>query len=105
MGVVETAIIHAQNIFLRFASDSGRLWDHSKCINSILGFSRFLDTLTLFGRFEILTPKIELKNRQTPLTAKNRKIDSSRPILGRFWHMGTQNAQKGISDQIQLTKR
>merc|ERR1711994_955754 len=34
--VVETPIIHAQNIFLRFASDSGR----------------FLDTLTPFRRFE-----------------------------------------------------
>ena len=40
-----------------------------------------------------------LKNR------KNRKIHFSRPILGRFWRMGTQKLHNEISDHFQLTRR
>ena len=72
------------NIFLSIRNDSLADSTPIKRVISKTRFSRFLDTLTLFGRFEISTPKIDLQNRQTPPYGKNRKIDFSRPIFSRF---------------------
>ena len=49
---VETSIIHPQTIPLRFALDSEGHWDNWKCINSVLGFSWFWNTLKLLWQCE-----------------------------------------------------
>ena len=50
--VLKTPFSRVPIIFLRFASDSPSNFGLKKCINSILEILRFLDTLTLFCRFE-----------------------------------------------------
>ena len=50
--VLKTAFSRVLIVFLRFASDSPSNFGLKKCRNSILEILRFLDTLTLFCRFE-----------------------------------------------------
>lgn len=95
-----------RNIFLRVRGCSLERSLHFNGVILKWCFPWFLVILTLFGWFEISTPKIDIFQPQNVLRGKNRKIAFYQPILGRFWHRWVQKLQEGflISSMLQNVK-